>query len=106
MRSALLALVALACVSCVSTEYRNVPAYNRYTVEDVLGMAKHGDPPDVIVRRLEQAHGFYPLTASQIVALHDEGMPLPVLDYMQQTYVHQIRREERFQLPQRFGAPY
>ena len=107
MRRALLPLmfVVAAGTACVTTEYPRVPAYNRYRVEDVLAMARHGEPPAAIIRKLEAAGGFYPLTASDIVRLHADGMPLEVLDYMQSSYVRRLRREERFQLQERFSVP-
>ena len=109
MRLRRLLAAVLGCVllaSCVTTDYPRVPAYNRYRVEDVLAMAKQGEPPQSIIRKLDQAGAFYPLSASDIVRLHDQGMPMEVLDYMQESYVWKVRREERFQLPQRFSAPY
>ena len=101
---------SLLLTSCATTtEYPSVPAYNYYSVEDVLAMAKQGQSAEQIINNLQQharGNAFYPLRASELVRLHDEGMPLPVLDYMQDTYLRTIRREERFQLPSRFSAPY
>src|SRR5690349_9634535 len=100
-RTLAITVLAFGLAACATTEYPRVPAYNRYTVEELLAMSKQGEPPELIIQRLEQARGqnFYPLTASDIVHLHDEGMPVQVLDWMQQQYLWQVRREERFQLP-------
>jgi len=96
--------------SCATTtEYPSVPAYNYYSVEDVLAMAKQGQSSEQIIANLQQharGNAFYPLRASELVRLHAEGMPLPVLDYMQDTYLRTVRIQERFQLPSRFGPPY
>jgi hypothetical protein len=100
---------SLLVASCASTEYPSVPAYNYYSVEDVLKMAKEGQSSEQIIQNLQEharGNAFYPLRASELVRLHEEGMPLPVLDYMQDTYLRTIRNEERFQLPSRFSAPY
>jgi len=112
-------VIPLACVmlagslvltSCATTtEYPSVPAYNYYSVEDVLAMAKQGQSAEQIISKLQQharGNAFYPLRASELVRLHEQGMPLAVLDYMQDSYLYGIRREERFQLPSRFSGPY
>jgi hypothetical protein len=100
---------SLALAGCVSNyqyqPYSSVPLYNRYSIDDIVAMSNSGVPSGEIIARLEQANGFYPLRASDYVLLHQRGVPDDVLDYMQQAYVRQVRREERFQLPQRFYAP-
>ena len=105
-RIALLAIVALAfpLAGCATTQYP-VPAYNRYSAEDIIAMAHAGEPSKEIIAKLQAANGFYPLRASDLVRLHEQGVPLDVLDYMQDTYIRGVRREERFQLPQRIPGP-
>lgn len=88
------------------TAYPSTPAYNRYQVEDIIAMSKAGEPDRRIIDKLQEANGFYPLTASEIVKLHEEGVSLSVLDYMQKTYLRGVRREERFQMPGRFSSTY
>lgn len=53
---------------------------------------------------LEEARGFYPLKAEEIIRLHDAGVPTPVLDYLLDTYARRTRYEERFQMPSRFES--
>jgi hypothetical protein len=102
----MLAIVVLGLAGCATTEYSSVPAYNRYSAEDIIAMARAGEPSRQIIAKLQAANGFYPLKASDLVRLHDQGVPLNVLDYLQDTYIRGVRREERFQLPQRFGSPF
>ena len=101
-RIALLAIVAVAfpLAGCATTQYP-VPASG----EDIIAMVHAGEPSKEIIAKLEAANGFYPLRASDLVRLHDQGVPLDVLDYMQDTYLRGVRREERFQLPQRIPGP-
>jgi hypothetical protein len=37
----------------------------------------------------------YRLTAAQLAQLHDQGVADPVIDYMQQTYLNAVLREQR-----------
>jgi pyruvate/2-oxoacid:ferredoxin oxidoreductase alpha subunit len=101
----LLAIAVWVAASCApATQYPATPAYNRYTLEEIIQWSKAGESPDHIIAKLETAHGFYPLTAKDIVQLHDKGLPVAVLDYLLDTYVRRVRIEERFQLPGRFGS--
>lgn len=88
--------------ACSTTEFKTTPAYNKYTPEDVLAMAKNGEPPNQIIAKLGRANSFYPLKPHDLIRLHEMGMPTEVLDYMQESYVWKVRRQERFQLPERF----
>lgn len=98
----LLAAVIVASGCTPATQYPSTPAYNRYTLEEVVQWSKAGDSPARIISRLDAASAFYPLRAGEIVRLHEEGVPTPVLDYLLDTYVRRVRYEERFQAPSRF----
>lgn len=91
-------------LGCAGPTAYTTPAYNRYKVEHIIAMSKAGEPDGLIIDKLQAANAFYPLTASEIVRLHDEGVSLGVLDYMQKTYLRGVRREERFQMPGRFSS--
>jgi hypothetical protein len=67
----------------------------RPTLDEVVQMSKDGRPAEEIVRELQQSHAVYPLTASQILSLHENGVDVSVLDYLQSEYAASIRREER-----------
>jgi hypothetical protein len=82
---------------CASPQRRPAP-----TVEQIVEMAKAGKPAEEIVRQLQETYAVYPLTASQIVKLHDEGVPDTVLDYMQNAYADSIRRDARMQYESTF----
>lgn len=105
LRIAILAIVALQFAGCATTEYESVPAYNRYSAEDIIAMARAGESSKEIIAKLEASNGFYPLRARDLVRLHDLGVPLDVLDYLQDTYIRGVRRQERYQLPPRPGTP-
>jgi hypothetical protein len=67
----------------------------RPTLDEIVQMSKDGRPAEEIVRELQQSHAVYPLTASQILSLHENGVDVSVLDYLQSEYAASIRREER-----------
>jgi hypothetical protein len=85
--------------ACVApTQYASTPAYNKYTFEQVVEWSTAGEPAATIIEHLDAANAFYPLTASELVRLHDHGVSLPVLDFIQDRYVRVVRRDERFGL--------
>lgn len=78
--------------SCAGLQRRPPPS-----IDQVVEMARAGKPAEDIVRELQETRAVYPLTASQIVKLHDQGVPDAVLDYMQNVYGDSIRWEARMQ---------
>ena len=67
------------------------------SIDQIVGMANAGRPADEIVRELQETRAVYPLTGSQIVRLHGQGVPDAVLDYMQNAYGESIRWNARRQ---------
>jgi hypothetical protein len=82
---------------CAGPQRRPAPS-----VEQIVEMARAGKPAEEIVRELQQTHAVYPLSASQIVKLHEQGVPGTVLDYMQNAYAESIRRDARMQYESTF----
>lgn len=80
-------LLALALAACAT-----LPP--PVTVDDALRMVKAGQTSDAIIAEMRASHSTYRLTASDILRLSKEGMPAPVLDYMQQTQLEDVRNEQ------------
>ncbi len=59
-------------------------------------------PPKRSSGSCRRPRAVYPLTASQIVKLHEQGVPEAVLDYMQNAYADNIRWEARMQYEGRY----
>ncbi|MES2354190.1 MAG: hypothetical protein V4568_07265 [Pseudomonadota bacterium] len=82
------------------------------TPDEVVQMAKSNIPSDAIIQKLKQSGTVYQLSAAELVTLHNQGVPTPVLDYMQNTYLEAVRRDEAqrafFYQPSPFwyGRPY
>lgn len=75
------------------------------TVDDALRMSKAGQSPDAIIAQMRASRSSYRLSASDIVRLHKDGLPEPVLDYMQQTQLEDVRNEQ-FSRDMVMGPPY
>jgi hypothetical protein len=85
---------------CAGLQRRPPPS-----VEQIVEMVQAGKPADEIVRELQETRAVYPLTGSQIVSLHDQGVPDSVLDYMQNAYAESIRWNARLQYENAYWWP-
>ncbi len=83
-------LLILVLAGCAGMDRRPPPS-----LEQVVEMSRAGTPPEEIIRELQATRAVYPLTGSQIARLHEQGVPDTVLDYMQNVYMDQVRRESR-----------
>ena len=97
MRASIQTIAAvMACLAllggCAGMHDRPPPS-----IDQIVEMAEAGKPAEEIVRELQDTHAVYPLTASQIVRLHEQGVPDAVLDYMQNAYADSIRWQARTQ---------
>jgi hypothetical protein len=91
----------LACVAlfagCTSMQRRPPPS-----LEQVVEMSQAGKPAVEIIQELQETRAVYPLTGSQIAALHDQGVPDTVLDYLQNAYAESIRWDARMRYENSF----
>ena len=63
-------------------------------VSEVILMSKEGVPAETIVKKMCDSKSVYRLTAAQLAYLHDQGVADRVINYMQQTYLEAVRREQ------------
>lgn len=66
------------------------------TLGEIVHMSTAKVPPEVIIQRIRDSGGVYPLSAATFAKLHADGVDDRVLNYMQVTYLDEIRREEAF----------
>jgi hypothetical protein len=64
------------------------------TPDEIVALARAGAPAQDIIRRMEEAGAVYPLSASQLARLREQGVPDEVIDYMHRGYIDEVRREE------------
>ena len=87
-----LLLAALLADGCAPLEPR--PA--RLTHDDVIQRARSGASGQAIIEELERTGTVLPLSASEIVRLHEAGVSRDVLDYLQRVQIEEIRWRDRY----------
>ena len=63
---------------------------------DVVALVKEGKTPQQVIAELRRTNTVLPLWASDIVALHESGVPNEVLDYLQRAQIDEIRWRDRY----------
>jgi hypothetical protein len=88
-------LLSAACVVLLASCVTSAELQKRMIAPDqVVEMAKSGESADAIIQKLKAAGTVYELSATELVKLHDQGVPDAVLDYMQGTYLDAVRNDE------------
>lgn len=75
------------------------------SVAEIISMSKSGEPDDVIIGNIRESGTVYRLTASQLADLRKQGVSDAVINYMQQTYLEAIRRNQQLN-DQSYWTPY
>jgi hypothetical protein len=70
---------------------------SRLTASQVVEMSQAGASPAEIIDQMVASGTVYRLNAAQLVRLHDQGVPDPVLNYMQETYLEDVRARQRLE---------
>jgi hypothetical protein len=94
--------VAVVAAGCASTPVRQL------TNEEIVALAKEGKTGLQIIDTLRAGRGTYDKSAGELVALNKAGVPPEVLDYLQQTQLDAIRRDEQWRMSAytTWGAPF
>ncbi len=64
---------------------------------ELVVLAREGKTPQQMIDELKRTDTVLMLQASDIVQLHESGVPNEVLDYLQRAQIEEIRRRERQQ---------
>ena len=76
------------------------------TVPDIVQMSKDGQSSKNIIKEIKKSHTVYSLKADQLLKLRDQGVQDSVLNYMEETKIKAIRRDQRYAYPYYWsGAP-
>ena len=70
------------------------PSEQPVMVSEVIRMSKENVPAETIVNKMRDSRAVYRLNAAQLAKLHDQGVADVVLNYMQETYLNAVRREQ------------
>jgi hypothetical protein len=82
-----LLLLLLSLAGCATLE----PHPNALTADDVIARAKSGVGTKEIIDELFRTNTVIPVSAAEIVRLHQAGVPNEVLDYLQYAQLQEIR---------------
>ncbi len=81
--------------SCMTTYY--VYKTPPVTVPDIIQMSKDSVPAEKIIKKMEESHTVYRLSASQLADLQKEGVSSQVIDYMEQTHINAVRNNQQLE---------
>jgi len=81
-RALLAVSLAVLIAGCASRPQR-VPV----SIEEIVQLSAAGTAPSDIIARMEASDTVYRLSGSELARLKEQGVPDPVLDYMQDTYL-------------------
>ena len=70
------------------------PTEQPVTVSEVIRMSEENVAAETIVKKMRDSRTVYRFSAAQLARLHDQGVQDGVINYMQQTYLDAVRREE------------
>jgi hypothetical protein len=73
------------------------------TLDQLAEMSKSGTPAQEIIKRIDDSGAIYRLSASDLVKLHDQGVPDEVLDHIHRDYLDDVRRDEAYRSYHYFG---
>ncbi len=78
------------------------------TVDEIVQLSREGLAPAEIIRRIDESDGLYPLKASELARLREQGVSDDVIDHMQQTLLEATRAREAMRERERmwmYGYP-
>lgn len=91
---AILALVTVAVfllTGCATVQSKKTKPV---TVTDIVQMSQEKVPAEKIIDKMRASGTVYRLKASELVGLKEQGVPDAVINYMQQTYLDSVRRNQ------------
>ena len=85
-------IASLVVTGCAVQARRSAPPL---TVSSIVQQSHQGVPASAIIRQITESGTVYRLSASELANLRDDGVADSVINYMQQTYLDAIRRNQR-----------
>ena len=76
------------------------------TSDELIVLSKSGVGANQVIEELKRTDTVIPLSASEIVRLHDAGVPNEVLDYLQRAQIDEIRWRDRWSQMYWYGPLY
>ncbi len=85
-------LIATLMMSCSGMNRNPIPYVS---VSEIVQMSKAGKSDTAIIDKIRHSGTVYRLSASQLVGLNRQGVSDGVINYMQQTYLEAVRRNQQ-----------
>ena len=82
----------LLLAGCATLEKHPTPM----SADDVIALAKSGANAKQIIEEIFRTDTLIPLTAAEIVRMHEGGVQNEVLDYLQHRQIEELRWRDRF----------
>ena len=101
MRTLGFCLILLFAVGCATVDQAKP-----LSGPDIVFLAKSGKTAPEIIEELKRTGTVLPLQASDILALHDSGVPNEVLDFLQRAQLDEIRWRDRYSQSYWYGPGY
>jgi hypothetical protein len=92
LRPGIAFLLLLALSSCATSSAQRKPM----PIDEVVSLSKSGTPPPLIVQRIRESRTTYALRGADFAKLKADGVPDPVLDYLQQSFVDDLDLQTRY----------
>ena len=86
-------LAGFLLTGCSTPGGKKVPV----TAGEIVQMSKSGIPAADIIAKIRESGTVYPMKASELADLKEQGVSAEVIDYMQQTYLRAIQSDQRLQ---------
>ena len=87
---AFIVLLALSSCGTLSAQRKPMP------IDEVVSLSKSATPPPLIVQRIRESRTTYALRGADFAKLKADGVPDPVLDYLQQSFVDDLDLQTRY----------
>ena len=101
MRALFASFLAVVLASCASMQ-----GPKPLSGAEVVALAKSGKSTPDIIQELERTNTVLALQASDIVGLHEAGVPREVLDYLQRRQIDEIRWRDRYSYSYWYGSGF
>jgi hypothetical protein len=92
--SVLTALIFIGMLSVSGCSSEAIRPALPLSISSIVQQSQAGVPAKSIIQQIANSGSVYRLSASQLADLRDKGVPNTVINYMQRTYIHAVRRNQ------------
>jgi len=67
------------------------------TYDEVVRLTQENMTPELIIKKIKDSNTVFRLNSDEVTELRKQGVDASVVDYMMETYVEQVRRDQQFE---------